>query len=147
MRMDAFRSWSRPASLASLDSDEAHGPLPATSDTGQPSYPRLPAMSDTALGPGHGHIIVCGTDHLGLRTVVELRRRDETVIAIDTVAGAADPLTGLDVELVTGDPVAPSTLRAARVQDAAAIVMTGGADLDNLNIALAAQELNPAIRS
>ncbi len=30
----------------------------------------------------HGHVIVCGLDHLGRRTIDELRRRDEEVVAI-----------------------------------------------------------------
>src|SRR6476661_1364947 len=73
-------------------------------------------MSQTALAPGHGHVIVCGLAHLGLRTIDELRRRDED-----------------DVGIGPGD-------------DTAAIVMTGEDDLENLNVALAAQELNPGIR-
>ncbi len=103
-------------------------------------------MPSSALGPGHGHIIVCGLDHLGLRTVDQLRARDETVVAIGATDDAAEQLAASDVRLVIGDPVQPRTLRAADVELAGAIVMTGGADLDNLNIALAAQELNPGIR-
>ncbi len=103
-------------------------------------------MPDTALGPGHGHIIVCGTEHLGLRTIDELRRRDETVVAIGATVDAADALAAMDVRLVVGEAIQPRTLREAAVDRAAAIVMTGGDDLENLNTALAAQELNPAIR-
>lgn len=103
-------------------------------------------MPDTALGPGHGHIIVCGTDHLGLRTIDELRRRDEAVVAIGATADAADALAAMDVRLVVGEAIQPRTLRDAAADRAAAIVMTGGDDLENLNIALAAQELHPAIR-
>ena len=49
-------------------------------------------MPDTALGPGHGHVIVCGTEHLGLRTIDELRRREEAVVAIAPDGDAADSL-------------------------------------------------------
>lgn len=107
---------------------------------------RLPHMPATALPPGHGHIIVCGVEHLGLRTVDELRRRDEDVVAIGPTADAEEGLTTQGVRLVVGDPLLARTLRAADIERAAAIVMTGGEDLENLNIALAAQELQPGIR-
>ncbi|MGK2850711.1 MAG: NAD-binding protein [Candidatus Limnocylindrales bacterium] len=103
-------------------------------------------MPATALPPGHGHIIVCGVEHLGLRTIDELRRRDEDVVAIGPTADAEEELTTQGVRLVVGDPLLARTLRAADIERAAAIVMTGGEDLENLNIALAAQELQPGIR-
>jgi Trk K+ transport system NAD-binding subunit len=103
-------------------------------------------MPDVALPPGHGHIIVCGLEHLGLRTIDELRRRDEDVVGIGPSADADEELTANDVRLVVGDPLLARTLRAADIERAAAIVMTGSEDLENLNIALAAQELNPRIR-
>lgn len=104
----------------------------------------------TALGPGHGHIVVCGVDHLGARTVEELRRRDERVVAIGSAGEATDHAeryAALDVAAVTGDPRTPAVLREAGVgSGAAAIVMTSSDDLANLNVALAARELDPTIR-
>ncbi len=100
-----------------------------------------------ALGPGHGHIIVCGLDHIGRRTIDELRRRDEQVVAIGAEDDGDERLTALGVDLVTGDPRTPGVLREAGVgHGAAAIVMTSSDDLANLNVALAARELDPAIR-
>jgi Trk K+ transport system NAD-binding subunit len=93
------------------------------------------------------HVVVCGLDHLGLRTIEELRLGDETVIGIGTsesVAAASERLT--EVALVTGDPRREAVLRAASVDTAAAIVLTGEDDLANVHAALAAQDLNPAIR-
>jgi Trk K+ transport system NAD-binding subunit len=103
-------------------------------------------MSQTALAPGHGHVIVCGLAHLGLRTIDELRRRDEDVVGIGADDAAEEYLTALEVRLVVGDPLLARTLRDAAIDRAAAIVMTGDDDLENLNIALAAQELNATIR-
>jgi Trk K+ transport system NAD-binding subunit len=91
-------------------------------------------------------VIVCGLEHLGLRTIDALRRREETVVAIGADAETRELLDGLDVRLVVGPPTQARTLREARVAQAAAIVMTGGDDLENLTIALAAQEANPSIR-
>ena len=39
-----------------------------------------------------GHVIVCGLDHLGLRTIDELRMRDEEVVGIGANDDAADHL-------------------------------------------------------
>jgi Trk K+ transport system NAD-binding subunit len=106
----------------------------------------MPVTMPTALPPGHGHVIVCGVDHLGLRTIDELRRRDEEVVAISPTGDVAEGLTTINVRVVVGDPLLARTLREADLESAAAIVMTGGDDLTNLNIALAASEVRPDIR-
>ncbi|MBA2720484.1 MAG: potassium channel protein [Chloroflexi bacterium] len=93
------------------------------------------------------HVVVCGLDHLGLRTIEELRLGDETVVGIgsaESVVEAGERLVG--VTLVAGDPRREAVLRAASVQSAVAIVLTGDDDLANVHAALAAQDLNPAIR-
>ncbi len=50
-----------------------------------------------------GHVIVCGLDHLGLRTIDELRMRDEAVVGIGDT-DAEERLTEAGVRLVVGDP-------------------------------------------
>ena len=94
----------------------------------------------------HGHVIVCGLDHLGLRTIDELRRRDEEVVAVGPSADAEEWLTEHGVRLVVGDPLVPKVLRQAGVEGADAVVMTGANDLENLNIALAVGELSQTAR-
>ncbi len=93
-----------------------------------------------------GHAIVCGLDHLGLRTVDELRLRDETVVAIGETDEAAEHLGELGVRLVVGDHRLPRVLREAGAASASVLVLTGDDDLGNLNTALAAAEINPGIR-
>ena len=93
-----------------------------------------------------GHVIVCGLDHLGLRTIDELRMRDEEVVGIGANDDAAEHLADTGVRLVVGDPLLARVLSQADVETASAIVMTGDDDLANLNIALAAVELNPSVR-
>src|SRR5690349_5976597 len=110
----------------------------------EPPTSRLPSAPPAALGIGH--VIVCGVEHLGRRTIDELRRRDEDVVAIGPSDDAAETLAALGVRLVVGDPLIARTLRAAGIDDASAIVMTGGDDLTNLNVALAAVELRPDVR-
>ena len=94
-----------------------------------------------------GHVIVCGLDHLGLRTIDELRMRDEEVVGIGVNDDAAEHLADTGVRLVVGDPLLARVLSQADVETASAIVMTGDDDLANLNIALAAVELNPSVRT
>lgn len=93
-----------------------------------------------------GHVIVCGVGHLGVRTIIELRAREEEVVAIGPTDEAEETLANLGVRLVVGDPRQPRVLRDADVVGAGAIVMTGDDDLANLNTSLAATELNPTIR-
>ena len=95
----------------------------------------------------HDHVIVCGLDHLGRRTIDELRLGEVTVVGIgvgDAVAEARERVP--DLVLVDGDPRREATLRAAGVDAAATIVLTGDDDQANVHAALAAQELNPKIR-
>ena len=103
-------------------------------------------MPTSGSGPTTGHVVVCGLDHLGLRTIAELRQRDEAVVAIGASADTIEHLLELDVRLVVGDPRVARTLREAAIGQADVIVLTGDDDLANLNSALAATELNPRIR-
>ena len=96
--------------------------------------------------PNSGHVVVCGLGHLGLRTIEELRLRDEQVVGVGDDADADEALAASDVRLVVGDQRLSRVLRQADVASASAIVLTGDDDLGNLDAALAATELNPAIR-
>jgi Trk K+ transport system NAD-binding subunit len=89
---------------------------------------------------------VCGLDHLGRRTIDELRLRAGEVVAIGETADHEEWLTEHGVRLVVGDHRLTRVLRAAGVGVAAVIVLTDDDDLGNLNTALAASELNPRIR-
>jgi Trk K+ transport system NAD-binding subunit len=96
--------------------------------------------------PTTGHAVVCGLDHLGVRTIDELRARDEIVVGIGPTADAEEHLTEVGARLVVGDPRLTRVLREAEVETASVIVLTGDDDLANLNAALVAFELNPTIR-
>ena len=95
-----------------------------------------------------GHVVLCGLDELGLRTLEELRRLGEEVVVISAdpperfLAGARE----LGARVVTGSYRDEAVLRAARVEQASAIVIEEDDDVGNLHAALAAQDLNPAIR-
>ena len=96
--------------------------------------------------PAADHVIVCGVDHLGMRTVDELRRRDERVVVVAPSRQAADDAGLGDLAVVAGDFRLERVQRDANVPSAAAIVLAADDDLGNLDAALIAQELNPRIR-
>ena len=72
--------------------------------------------------------------------------RDEAVVAIGPNNDAEERLAAAGVRLVVGDPRLSRVLSQAEVETAGVIVLTGDQDLANLNTALAASQLQPAIR-
>ncbi len=101
-----------------------------------------------ATGVLAGHIVVCGLDELGLRTLEELRRLGEEVVVIARAPGEefAYHARELGAALVDGSYRDESVLRRAGVPAASAMVITEDDDVGNLHAALAAQDLNPQLR-
>ncbi len=94
------------------------------------------------------HIVVCGLGKVGYRVVKELLRLGEDVVGIELNAACPflDDLARLHVPVLIGNARQRETLEKARVQEASAIVACTQDDLANLDIALDARELNPAIK-
>ena len=95
-----------------------------------------------------GHVVLCGLNELGYRTLEELVRLGEDVVVI--VRSPAEELARgareLGATLVPGNYRDQAVLRAAGTPTASALVVTEDDDVGNLHAALAAQELNPALR-
>jgi Trk K+ transport system NAD-binding subunit len=98
--------------------------------------------------PAAGHVVLCGLNELGYRTLEELARLGVDVVVV--VGSAAEELARgareLGATLVPGSYRDQAVLRAAGVPRARALVITEDDDVGNLHAALAAQELNPALR-
>ena len=105
-------------------------------------------MDGAGGAPAGGHVVLCGLNELGYRTLEELARLDVDVVVI--VRSAAEELARgareLGATLVPGSYRDQAVLRAAGVPTAGALVITEDDDVGNLHAALAAQELNPALR-
>ena len=105
-------------------------------------------MEESAAAPAGGHVVLCGLNELGYRTLEELVRLGEHVVVV--VRSPAEELARgareLGATLVRGSYRDQAVLRAARVPSASALVVTEDDDVGNLHAALAAQELNPALR-
>jgi Trk K+ transport system NAD-binding subunit len=105
-------------------------------------------MEAPAPGAAGGHVVLCGLNELGYRTLEELVRLGEDVVVV--VRSPAEELARgareLGATLVPGSYRDQAVLRAAGVPVAGALVITEDDDVGNLHAALAAQELNPALR-
>jgi Trk K+ transport system NAD-binding subunit len=105
-------------------------------------------MEAPAPAAAGGHVVLCGLNELGYRTLEELVRLGEEVVVI--VRSPAEELAHgareLGATLVPGNYRDQAVLRAAGVAVASALVVTEDDDVGNLHAALAAQELNPALR-
>jgi Trk K+ transport system NAD-binding subunit len=105
-------------------------------------------MDEEAAAATGGHVVLCGLNELGYRTLEELVRLGEHVVVIvpspdgELARGARH----LGATLVPGNYRDQAVLRAAGVPVAGALVVTEDDDVGNLHAALAAQELNPALR-
>lgn len=90
-----------------------------------------------------GHVILCGVGNVGFRTLEELLRLGEQVIAIERDAACPflDRARGLGAEVFVGDARDEAVLRKLNVDAAAAVIIATNDDLANLEIAMDVREL------
>ncbi len=94
------------------------------------------------------HVLVIGIGAVGLRVVVELLRRGETVVVIDEKAtGRFMPaIYSKRLPVIIGDACLEKTLRDAGLVRAKAMLSMTSDDLTNLEIGLNAKSLAPGVR-
>lgn len=99
--------------------------------------------------PLTGHVLVVGSDSTTVRLVEELVRAGEQLVVL-TRHGANPEVTSeieaLGGQLLTVDHIREPELRRAGVDRAKAAVILGGDDVQALRVALAIEELAPALR-
>jgi voltage-gated potassium channel len=93
------------------------------------------------------HVILAGMGRLGFRIVQQLLGFGEEVVGveIDPESEFVRHVLDLRVPVIFGDATLPEVLQQAGVERASAIVTCTEIDLTNLEIALAARELNEEI--
>ncbi|MCC6433447.1 MAG: TrkA family potassium uptake protein [Acidimicrobiales bacterium] len=87
----------------------------------------------------HGHIVVCGLGRVGADLVAELRKQNQTVVAVDL---APEPLGLVGLETVLGDATHDAVLIQAGIERAATLVVAMDTDAANLYVTLSARALN-----
>ena len=95
------------------------------------------------------HVIICGLDGVGLRTVEQLHLAGVPVVAIDAKPDArlAAQLEDWGIPLIVGSAQLPKVLLEAGLMRADAVVCVEGGDLQSLATALLVQELRPGMRT
>ena len=116
--------------------------------TTPPAQPTPPASNGQTPGNIEGHIVLSGLDGLGLRTLEELDKLGEHVIVIAKAGSGTfvSQARRLGAQVIVGDDRDEMVLRSANIESASAYVLTRNDDVGNLHSALAAQDINPAIR-
>ncbi len=106
------------------------------------------AVAAAVTEQGGGHVVLCGLDRLGLRTLQELRLLGEEVAVVtrDATDSFVNSARTLGATVVPGSYRDEAILRAAGIGQARALILAEDDDVGNLHAALAAQELNPGLR-
>ncbi len=91
------------------------------------------------------HIIVVGLSRIGRRVIVGLRKMGEEAVAIesDSQNDFVGEMRALGVPVIIGDAAKSEVLSQANAPQARSLILTGENDLENLEIALNARDLNP----
>ena len=87
-----------------------------------------------------GHTIVCGWGRVGRAVADDLAEAGHSVVVVDI---DADRVAGLDYPTVVGDATLDSTLRAAGIDRARALIAALEGDAENLFVTLSARAIVP----
>jgi hypothetical protein len=85
-----------------------------------------------------GHIVVCGSAQITQSALKTLTSRRQQVVVVGSDAGDRDVLEGFGITVLEGDPLQEATLRSVDLSRAAACLVLGDDDVENLNIAMQA---------
>jgi voltage-gated potassium channel len=89
-----------------------------------------------------GHTIVCGWGRVGRAVADDLAEAGHSVVVVDI---DADRVAGLDYPTVVGDATLDSTLRAAGIDRARALIAALEGDAENLFVTLSARAIVPEL--
>jgi len=105
-------------------------------------WQKLVAASD------QNHVIICGLGNVGKRVAEQLLKFEEEIVCIETREDSKfiAEMTRLRVPVLIADATRASVLEEANIKQAKALMALTDKDLNNLETALTARELNPEIR-
>jgi voltage-gated potassium channel len=99
-------------------------------------------MMDREINKYADHTIVCGWGRVGRAVAADLAEAGHSVVVVDI---DADRVAGLDYPTVVGDATLDSTLRAAGIARAKALVAALEGDAENLFVTLSARAIVPGL--
>lgn len=96
----------------------------------------------------HNHILICGIGKVGYRVALELLKLEQDLVAIEANPEGrfVEKIKALGIPVIIADARRSENLVKAGVEHASAIIPCTDNELANLDIALDARELNPAIK-
>jgi Trk K+ transport system NAD-binding subunit len=115
--------------------------------TGSVVARRLDALRGRIPVRGHGHLVVAGAGHVGLRVTRILADQGHRVVVVER-DGDNRHVSALRAEghhVIVADATGEEILDLARVEAARAVLALTDSDGTNLHIALAARRRNPAV--
>ncbi|MFJ6353242.1 NAD-binding protein [Streptomyces sp. NPDC092046] len=108
--------------------------------TGSANHPPSENLSD--------HIVLVGLGKIGTRVLARLRTTDHKIVAVerDPHARGVALARELGIPLLLEDAAAPGVLDQARIGRSKSLLVLTREDSENLDIVMAAREINPSIR-
>ncbi len=97
---------------------------------------------DKKLALMRDHVIVCGWGRVGKGVATDIRHTGMHVVVIDV---DAHRVADIEVPTVIGDATLDTTLRAAGIEHAAALVAALEGDAENLFVTLSSKAINPGL--
>ncbi|HMO19978.1 MAG TPA: TrkA family potassium uptake protein [Candidatus Melainabacteria bacterium] len=94
------------------------------------------------------HVIICGLGNVGKRVAEQLLKFEEEIVCIENREDSKfiAEMTRLRVPVLVADATRASVLEEANIKQAKALMALTDKDLNNLETALTARELNPEVR-
>ena len=105
-------------------------------------------MNQASRNIGHlsGHYVICAYGRVGRAVTQELRRRNCTLVVIESTPELEPLLAEHGVRYIPGDPADESVLRQAGIERARGLICAVDSDAANVFITLTARALNPHLR-
>ncbi|HEX4983805.1 MAG TPA: potassium channel protein [Ilumatobacteraceae bacterium] len=97
---------------------------------------------DKRIANMRDHVVVCGWGRVGRAVADDLARSGKVVVIVDS---DAERLRELDYPTVVGDATLDSTLRAAGIEHASALIAALTGDAENLFVTLSGRSINPGL--
>lgn len=97
---------------------------------------------DKQIADLRDHVVLCGWGRVGRAVAADLEREGRHVVVVDSDASRLSDVT---IPKIVGDATLDSTLRAAGIDRARALIAALADDADNLFVTLSGRSINPSL--